>query len=110
MRRLSDLDSPGGPSVGPLVTVDAPVRGTVRADIAFEQGPDGVRRGVLSRLRRTGDTAYELVTTWFTDLSTDTPSFHDTNILFTSTVGARSAILEPALAGTRLVARASSGR
>jgi hypothetical protein len=60
MRRLSDLDAPGGPRFGPALTVDSAPRGAYKADIAFETGADGVVRGCVLYSRRVGDTQYEL--------------------------------------------------
>jgi hypothetical protein len=45
MARLSDLDDRRGPRVGRAVTVQATAGGNARADIAFERGPRGRRRG-----------------------------------------------------------------
>ncbi len=110
LRRLSHLDAPGGPSVGPLVTVDAPTQGAARPDLAFERGPDGRFRGVLTWVRCTGSSSYELVTAWFTDLSTDSPTFRDATTILTTTSSSRTATLEPAPGGTRLVANVAGLR
>ena len=69
MVRLSNLDAPGGPTVGPTETIDAPaLGGAFKPDIAFERAPDGSSRGVLVWSRQTGITTFEIVTGWFTDL------------------------------------------
>lgn len=44
VRRLTDLDSPDGPVIGPLVTLDAPALGAARADIQIETDPSGAQR------------------------------------------------------------------
>lgn len=99
MRRLSDLDSSSGPRVGPEVEVESAGLGNVRVDLAFEG-----ERGVLVWLQRTGS-GYDLVTKWFTDLDTDTPSFGDRRVLFSSGSAAPTATLVPTPAGMRVVAR-----
>jgi hypothetical protein len=110
MRRLSKLDAPGGPSVGPVVTVDAPALGAARPDLAIEPAPEGSGRGVATWVRRTADLAYELVTAWFSDLTTDTPTFHDATTILTTTSSSRTATLEAAPDGTRLIANAGAFR
>ena len=91
MRRLSDLDSPNGPSVGPLVTI-APTgtsgqTGNSKVDLAFETAPSGDQRGVVAWLKRTGSSSYEIAYTWFTDLDSDTPTFHGSGSLISHTSG-----------------------
>jgi hypothetical protein len=56
LRRLSNLDAAGGPSVGPLVTLDSPAGGTYRGDIAFERpaGGNALARWSGRARRRTG--------------------------------------------------------
>ena len=109
MRRLTNLDAPGGPTVGPIVTVDAPLLGAARPDIAFEPSPTGPR-GVITWLRRSGDTAYQLATTWFTELDSPSPAFHDFTALLTSSSQSRASTLETDELGTRLIVRNRSGR
>lgn len=99
MRRLGDLDASSGPRVGPEVEVEPAGLGNVRVDLAFEG-----ERGVLVWLQRTAG-GYDLVTTWFTDLDSDTPSFHDRRVLFSSGSPAPTATLVPTPAGVRVVAR-----
>src|SRR5919197_1379412 len=59
MVRLSNLDSPDGPTVGATVTVDAAPQGAYRPDIAFESIPGGGTRGAILWSRRSGDTNYK---------------------------------------------------
>jgi hypothetical protein len=73
LRRLSDLDSPDGPRMGPLVLVDAPAGGAFKPDIQFERLADGTTRGLVV-WARAGATGYETVVGAFTDLDTDTPA------------------------------------
>jgi glucose/arabinose dehydrogenase len=111
MRRLTGLDDPAGPSVGPLVTVDAPALGAYRADIAFERSSTGATRGVIAWTRKASTAPlYELATTWFTDLGTDTPSFTGGTVLASSSSSNRYVTLEPAPGGMRAIQRGSSSK
>jgi hypothetical protein len=110
LRRLSELDSPGGPLVGPEVTVSSSGLGHSRADLAFEVSPHGRFRGCIVWMHRLDTRSWELTATWFTDLDTDAPPFGDTKVLFTSASGARPPTLVPVPAGTRLIVRGPSGR
>jgi hypothetical protein len=110
LRRLSDLDSPSGPTVGPLVTVSGAGMGNSKADLGFETATDGSLRGCVAWLQRIGASAWNVTAVWFTDLETDTPEFHDSKVLFTATSGGRYPTLVPAPAGMRLVVRNPSGR
>ena len=100
MRRLSNLDDPAGPFLGPLVTVDPAPLGAFRADIAFENG-----RGCVLYSRQVGDTAYEVTTVWFTALGTDTPTFSDRTVLHSTTSKYQYGSLVATAAGLRAVAR-----
>lgn len=109
LRRVTDLDAPEGPRLGPVVTVDAAPRGAYKADIAFETGADGVVRGCVLYSRRVNDTAYELVATWFSDLAADTPVMGDAAVLETTTSSAHYGSLVPTTLGMRAVTRTGSG-
>lgn len=100
MRRLSDLDSSSGPTVGPELEVEpaASARGDVRVDMVFEKD-----RGVISWLERTGTSSYDLVTTWFTNLDTDTPTFSSRHVLFSTSSATPTTTLVPLANGTGLV-------
>jgi len=110
MRRLSDLVSPNGPTVGPLVTIREAGEGNARVDLAFEDAPDGSKRGAVSYYRQTGTSAYEEVVVWFTDLDTDTPLLHDETILFTATINNYAGTLVNTAVGLRLMSRTDSGK
>jgi hypothetical protein len=111
MRRLTGLDDPAGPRVGPVVTVDAPALGAFRADIAFERSSTGAMRGVLAWTRKTSTAPmYEIATSWFTDLSTDTPAFTGAKVLTSSESANRYVTLVPAPGGIRAVQRGSSSK
>ena len=111
MRRITGLDDPAGPRVGPLVTVDAPALGAYKADIAFERSSSGAMRGVIAWTRKVSNTpTYEIATTWFTDLTTDTPSFTGGRVLTSSSSSNRYVTLVPAPGGMRAVQRGSSSK
>ena len=106
MRRLTDLDSPNGPSVGPVVTVDSPALGAYKSDIGFERAPDGTMRGCILYSRRVSDTTYELTALWFTDLASETPALGERATLETTTSSAHFGSLVQSAAGLRAVTRA----
>lgn len=110
MRHLSDLDSPSGPAVGPAVIVDTPAFYAYKADLGFEQQPDGSYRGVLSWSRKAWDTSFEVVTSSFGNVSSDIPNISAQKVLLTSTSSGRFGTVVPTATGARVVARAGSGR
>jgi hypothetical protein len=110
MRRLSSLDAPGGPVVGPILTLDAAASGPARPDLAFERAPDGSFRGCVVWTRLFSASRYELVAAWFTDLSTDRPALHDSASLITNVSASRNPTLTPSPGGLRVAARSSSDR
>src|SRR5205807_3230191 len=109
MRRLSNLDAPGGPAVGPLVTVDAPARGAYKPDVGFERQSDGSTRGAIVWTRRTGDTSYEIAADWFTDLSSDAPALQSGGVVLSTTSRDRFGSVVPSPQGLRLAARGGAG-
>jgi hypothetical protein len=113
MRRLSDLDSRDGPTVGPVRTVEPADTGKCRVDLGFET-VGGVQRGVLMWTQRAGTSLWAVATKWFTDLDTDTPAFTSEKVLFTGTgdQDARngSGTLIPTAKGIRAGVRDAAGR
>ena len=105
LRRLTSLDAPGGPAVGPVVTVQPAGQGNAFADLAFQGG-----RGFIVWLQRTGSTSYALKTIQFSQLDTDTPTFEHPATLYSSSASATSGTLVATPAGMRVVARAGSLR
>jgi len=101
--RLSDLDAAGGPTVGPVRVVEPAGQGNIFADLAFQNG-----RGFIVWLERVGTDSYSLVTTQFSNLSTDNPTFENRAVLYTSSTTSTSATLVPTPSGMRVVARAGS--
>jgi hypothetical protein len=110
MRRLSDLDSPNGPTVGPVVTVESTGLGNVRTDLGFEELPGGGGRGVISYYHRSSDTSYDFVVEWFTDLDTDTPALQSRTVLFSSSINSLTGTVEQTPAGVDVVARGNSSK
>jgi hypothetical protein len=110
MRRLTDLDNVGGPFVGPVVTIESAPLGDARPDIAFETAADGSARGCVVWVRRAADSRWEVVTSWFTELATDVPTFGANTVLFSSSSSANQfASLVTSGNGIRVAAR-SGGR
>ena len=110
MVRLSNLDSPAGPTVGATITVDAAPQGAYHPDIAFESIPGGGTRGAIVWSRRSGDALWELHAAWFTDLDSDTPAVQDDSVLIGDTNSKRWGTLVPTSSGMRVVARGVSDR
>ncbi len=100
MRRLTDLDAVGGPTLGPTLTVESAGSGNAAVDLAFHEG-----RGHIVWLQRTGSTAYSLTTVSFTDLEDPTPPLLDRTVLSTTSNKQASATLVSTPAGLRAVAR-----
>jgi len=109
MRRLSNLDSSDGPSVGPVVTVEPAGLGTAKADLSFETA-GSVQRGVAMWTRKTGDSSWAIVTSWFTNLDTDTPAFSNQTVLATGTGTSSSGTLIPSAQGMRGGVRDGAGK
>jgi hypothetical protein len=111
LRRLSDLDHPDGPVVGPVVRVDGPGFGQGKADLALYRGADGVTRGyvVWNRRLTSSDTTSELVVTTFTGVEGDAPRLGAPVVLW-KTSNVRPATLVSGPSGVRLVARTAAGR
>lgn len=109
MRQLSGLDSPAGPSVGPIVTVAQPGMGNFRADLAFERTASGGLRGLVTWVRRTGSTAYELVVSEF-DPRDAGPTLAPAHLLATYTAISFSSTIVATPQGAQVAARLPNGR
>lgn len=107
MRRLTQLNNPSGPLIGPEVTLEPKGLGNVRADITFERRASGPR-GVVTWLRKT-DGSYEIVTGWLSNLSAR-PVLTNQKVHYTTTSDKRTATLVPTPSGVALVAQAGSLR
>ena len=114
MRRLSGLNSPDGPKVGPAVTLEnrgaGGLTGPSKVDLAFERTPGGRFRGVLTWQRRTGESAWDMVAAWFTQLGEARPSLRNETTLFSGTSFSRVATLAPGPDGMSLVAKGPEGK
>ena len=109
LRRLSELDSPDGPLVGPLVVLDAPARGAYQPDLAFGLQPDGTTRGAVTWLRRNSDGIYEQVAGWLDGLDTATPQVVDLAVAGSGTSSSQRGTLVYN-GGMRLVRRTSGSK
>lgn len=109
MRQLSGLDSPAGPSVGPVVTVAQAGMGNYRADLAFERTASGGVRALVTWVRRTGSTAYELVVSEF-DPREASPTLAPAHLLATYTAISFSSTIVATPQGAQVAARLPNGR
>jgi hypothetical protein len=107
MRRLSNLDAAGGPSVGPEVTLEPAGLGNNRVDLAFLT-TGLTSEGAVSWTRKAGSSAYEIVVGWLSSLDTDTPTLVNRAVLYAGSSGDASGTLVPASTGMRLVAARAS--
>lgn len=105
LRRLSELNSPAGPTVGPVVTVEPAGQGNTFADIEIRRG-----KGFIVWLRKTGAQTYDLMTVIFDDLASATPVFRHRAVLFSGTNPNTSGTLVRTPKGMRVVARAGDLR
>ncbi len=108
MRRLTALDSPAGPTVGPVVTVDAAAGGAYRPDLGFERGVDGSRRAYIVWTRDAGGGVFELRTAWFEALDTNTPVLNAGDTLYTGPSASVFGTVVPGPNGASILARANS--
>lgn len=108
MRRLTGLNDYRGPHIGPQVILEPQGLGNVRADVAFERRASGPR-GVVTWLRKTGETSHELVTGWLSDLSAR-PVIQNLTVHHTTTSAKPTATLVPTPSGVALVTQAGSLR
>jgi hypothetical protein len=108
LRRLSDLDDPAGPHVGPEVMLTPAGLGHVRVDLAFESTLTGPR-GVITWMRRTADSSYQIVTAWLSDLS-ETPTLVGQTVHYTTSTNQNTSTLTPTASGVALVARTNKLR
>jgi hypothetical protein len=105
LRRLSELNSPAGPSIGPVVTVEPAGQGNAFADIEIRRG-----KGFIVWLRKKDAQTYDLMTVMFDDLSTPTPDLRHRAVLFSGTNANTSGTLVKTPKGMRVVARAGELR
>lgn len=83
LRRLSNLDSPDGPKLGPLVVL-APGGGS-KPDVQLVRKESGVTKAVVLWSRPGGSGTYELQSAWLEDLDSETPEISHRTMLSSST-------------------------
>jgi hypothetical protein len=110
MRRLSNLDSPSGPVVGPAVAVGPGGIGNHRADLAIEQTPGGGQRVAVTWERTRPEGGYELVVSWISDLNSDTPAVAGPYTLATGTSPGLMGTVVGTGTGLSLMGRLATGR
>jgi hypothetical protein len=110
MRVLTNLDEPGGPEVGPVVTLAAPALGAARADVGVELGPAGEPRVLVSWTERTSDSTYALMAAWLDDHLAATPQLVSPTVLLHDKFASKSATVATTPLGVRVAARATQGR
>ena len=99
MRRLTNLDSPGGPTVGPEVTLRPGGMGNARVDAVHHDGAVYV-----SWTERTAATTYRLMAARLSDHS-ETPSLTDEAVLWSGSDKDATGTLVPTSVGLRVAAR-----
>ena len=109
MVRLSNLDSPSGPSVGPTLTIEPATALNLRPDIQFEPRPGTTDRGFITWTKKLADDTYEIATVSFTDLDSDTPIFDERASIEVGPTAKRSATLVPTPTGSLLLVKSNSG-
>ena len=109
MRVLSGLDAAGGPTVGPMVVVDASARGDAFTDIAMERRPSGGVRGAVAFVERIDDNTWHVTVKWFTKTATSTPSFTGAHTILSATTGRKAPTVVPTSAGLSLLVRGTKG-
>ena len=115
LRRLSNLDSANGPSVGPLVELLPAASKGNKPDIQYVSTPGGASRVAVSWSQTMGSppTSYELHAAWLDELGTDTPALTEETTL-ASTTGSTGRIWGTLTASpsgtTRVAARIASNR
>ena len=109
MRRLGGLDAPGGPRVGPPITVARRGRGNARVDLAFERAR-GRWRAAIAWTRRTGAGEYALMVAWFTKVGSASPRVHHRSVLVSGSEPSITGTFVQRRRGLALVATTPSGR
>ena len=107
MAHLTEVDAPGGPRVDEVATIAGVGRGKARPDVAFERGPRGRVRAVVTWLARTRGT-FHVVAGWFNPAARDLRVHHRATVL-RSPNGSATQALVPTPAGMRLVATTGRG-
>jgi hypothetical protein len=99
LRRLDNLGASGGPTLGPITTVQPVGMGNTGVDLQIQNG-----QGFLVWLTRAGSTSFQLVTAQFNP-GDATPVIANRSAIYTSGDSSPSATLVATSAGMRIVAR-----
>ena len=108
MRRLTSLNDPRGPRIGPQVVLVPQGLGNVRADIAFERRPSGPH-AVVTWLHKNAEDDYDLMTGWLSTLDAR-PTLKNPMVQYHTTSENPTGTLVSTTAGVALVARAGDLR
>jgi hypothetical protein len=106
LRRISGLNDPAGPVIGPLVTVAPAGDGAGLVDLALVPGADG---GAITWSARAGS-AYEQRVAFFDDLDVDEPAIGAPSTRSTGSSGYLSGTLIPTSTGIALAYRNGANR
>lgn len=99
MRRLTDLDHSGGPSIGPEVVLRSGGMGNVRVDAVYHGG------GVwVTWTERTATSTHKVMAARLSD-SSDSPTLADIGVLWTGSSNVATATLVSTNLGLRVAAR-----
>jgi len=109
MRVLSGLDSAGGPTVGPIVVVDASAGGDAFVDIAMERRASGGVRGAVAFVERIDNNTWHVTVKWFTGTATSTPTFSGAHAVLSASTGRKAPTLTPTNVGLSLLVRGTKG-
>jgi hypothetical protein len=109
MARLTELEAPAGPRVSDVTTIAAVGRGKARPDVAFEWGPQGRLRGVVTWLARVGG-SFHVLAGWFDPAASGPLRVHHRTTVFRSPDGSATQALVPTPRGMRIVANTGRGK
>jgi len=110
VRVLKQLDSPGRPSIGPVVTFTAPSLAAVRPDVGVEQSVDGTPRVAVTWAERNSTSTFALMVGWLDDYLSDSPALVSSVALLRDGSSGRTATIASTTSGVRVAARADGGR
>jgi hypothetical protein len=108
MARLTGLDAPGGPRVAEVTSIAGVGRGKARPDVAFERGPRGRLRGVVTWLAR-GPDSFHVVAGWFDPAAPGPLRVHHRTTVLSAPDGSATQALVPTPAGMRIVTTTGRG-
>lgn len=100
MRRLTAIDAPGGPTVGPEIVLRPGGLGNVRVDAEYHQGDVFV-----TWTEKTPGAIYKLMAGRLSSPVTDTPFLTDVGTLWSGSASSATGTLVPTSEGLRVAAR-----